>query len=117
MGATTRPRAAVLWCFALALLLALVLPSWAAFGIVALVNIGAGSALTIVFGKKAKETSITLDSTGTELRRDRELLSSLKSRETHAPTPPPAAAPTLATPAPGNGKGRPPAPTVPGLRR
>ena len=87
---------------ALSLVLALVLPSWAAFGIVALVNIGAGSALTVVFGKKAKETPITLDSTGSELRRDREFLASLKSRgDTRAPEP------TLATPAAGDGKGRP----------
>jgi uncharacterized membrane protein YqjE len=90
----------MLFMVALALLLALVLPSWAAFGIVALVNIGAGGALTVVFGKKAKETPITLDSTGSELRRDRELLSSLKSRsETRAPEA------MVATPADGNGNG------------
>jgi uncharacterized membrane protein YqjE len=62
---------------AIALLLATVIASWAAFGIVALVNLVAGSALTAYFIKKARETPISLSSTSTELRRDRELLSNL----------------------------------------
>src|SRR3954454_3698644 len=63
---------------AIALLLATVIASWAAFGIVALVNLGAGSALTVVFGKKAKEMRLSLSKTGSELRRNREMLSDLK---------------------------------------
>jgi uncharacterized membrane protein YqjE len=74
---------------AIALLLATVIASWAAFGIVALVNLGAGAALTLHFIKKARETPISLSSTGTELRRDREMLSSLTNG---APAPAPPAA-------------------------
>jgi uncharacterized membrane protein YqjE len=72
---------------AIALLLATVIASWAAFGIVALVNLGAGAALTVHFIKKARETPISLSSTGTELRRDREMLSSL-TNAAPAPAPP-----------------------------
>jgi len=72
---------------AVALLLALVIPGWAAFGIVALLNLGAGSALTIHFVKKARETSISLGSTGTELRRDREMLSGLANGAASSPAP------------------------------
>jgi len=72
---------------AIALLLATVIASWAAFGIVALVNLGAGVALTVHFIKKARETPISLSSTGTELRRDREMLSSL-TNAAPAPAPP-----------------------------
>jgi uncharacterized membrane protein YqjE len=63
---------------AIALLLATVMANWVAFGIVALVNLGAGSALTVVFGKKAKETHISLSETESEMRRNREMLSGLK---------------------------------------
>src|SRR5256885_4471275 len=64
---------------AVALLLASVVASWAAFGIVALVNLVAGAALSAYFIKKAREMPISLTSTGTELRRDREMLSNLTS--------------------------------------
>src|SRR4051794_30307860 len=95
---------------AIALLLATVMASWVAFGIVALVNLGAGSALTVVFGKKAKEIRLSLSETGSELRRDREMLSGLQpvaAAEPPSPTPasagemrPAAPAPT-SSPAPG----------------
>jgi uncharacterized membrane protein YqjE len=62
---------------AVALLLATAMASWAAFGIVALVNLVAGVALSAHFMKKAREIPISLSSTGTELRRDREMLSNL----------------------------------------
>jgi uncharacterized membrane protein YqjE len=74
---------------AIALLLATVIAGWAAFGMVAIVNLGAGSALTVHFIKKARETPISLSSTGTELRRDREMLSTLTNG---APAPAPPAA-------------------------
>src|SRR3954469_3701713 len=78
---------------AIALLLATVLVSWAAFGIVALVNLGGGSALTIVFGKKAKETRIKLSETESELRRNGEMLSGLNpGARAEPPFPTPAAA-------------------------
>src|SRR4051794_9108734 len=77
---------------AIALLLATVLVSWAAFGIVALVNLGGGSALTIVFGKKAKETRIKLSETESEWRRKGEMLPGLNPGARAEPPPPPRAA-------------------------
>jgi len=81
---------------AIALLLATVIASWAAFAIVALVNLVAGALLTAHFIKKAREPPISFTSTGTELRRDREMLSSLTNGgpaarpvETRAPQRPP----------------------------
>ena len=81
---------------AIALLLATVIASWAAFAIVALVNLVAGAVLTAHFIKKARETPMSLAATGTELRRDREMLSSLTNGgpaarpvETRAPQRPP----------------------------
>jgi uncharacterized membrane protein YqjE len=73
---------------AIALLLATVIVSWAAFGLVALVNLAAGSALTVVFAGKAKETTISLSSTEEELRRNRELISQV-ARGAPAETRPP----------------------------
>src|SRR5256885_2159549 len=70
---------------AIALLLATVMASWAAFAIVALVNLVAGSVLTAHFIKKARQTPISLTSTGTELRRDREMVSGLTNGETLTP--------------------------------
>jgi uncharacterized membrane protein YqjE len=120
---------------AIALLLATVMASWAAFGIVALVNLGAGAALTVVFGKKAKETRIKLSETESELRRNREMLSGLKARpEPPSPTPAPAGemrpaaapapswspAPSAAAAAPSNGAPARPtgkAGSTPGLER
>ena len=75
---------------AIALLLATVIASWAAFGIVAVVTLAAGSALTAHFIKKARQTPISLDSTSTELRRDREMLSSLTNGTPAAAPAPPA---------------------------
>jgi uncharacterized membrane protein YqjE len=66
---------------ALALLLHLVLVDWAAFGIVALANLAAGAALTLVFTAKARAEKLALEKTGDELRRDREWLLSLRNGE------------------------------------
>jgi uncharacterized membrane protein YqjE len=88
---------------AIALLLATVMASWVAFGIVALVNLGGGSALTVVFGKKAKEIRLSLSETGSELRRNGEMLSGLKSgtpAEPPFPAPAPAGEMRPAAPAP-----------------
>ena len=99
---------------AIALLLATVMASWAAFAIVALVNLVAGLALTAHFIKKARETPFSFTATGTELRRDREMVSSLMNGEppapaveTRAPQRPPAPAPSRPswTPAPRAGEG------------
>jgi uncharacterized membrane protein YqjE len=78
---------------AIALLLATVMANWVAFGIVAVVNLGAGGALTVVFGKKAKEMHISLRGTESEMQRNREMLSGLKpGARTEQPLPAPTAA-------------------------
>src|SRR4051812_27105254 len=84
---------------AIALLLATVIASWAAFGIVAIVNLVAGSALTAHFIKKAREMPVSLSSTGAELRRDREMLSTL-TNGTPAAAPAAPAIETAQRPAP-----------------
>ena len=68
----------VLLMVALALLVAQVLPGWLAFAIVALLNLGVGSALTFVFMNKARQEKIALPRTEEELQRDREWLTSLR---------------------------------------
>jgi uncharacterized membrane protein YqjE len=83
---------------AIALLLATIIPSWVAFGLVAIVNLAAGSALTIVFAKKAKETTISLSSTEEELRRNREMISNVANRVAPVEARPPPAAPERVPP-------------------
>jgi len=61
----------------IALLLAQVLPSWAAFGIVAIANLIGGGLLSVAFAAKARQEKLALPRTGEELRRDREWLSSM----------------------------------------
>ncbi|MFL5311319.1 MAG: phage holin family protein [Myxococcales bacterium] len=77
----------VLLMVALALLLALAIPSWVAFGLVALVNLIAGGALSVAFMNKARQDKIALPRTEEELRRDKEWLAAL--REGAAGPPPP----------------------------
>jgi uncharacterized membrane protein YqjE len=94
---------------ALALLIAQVLPGWLAFAIVAVLNAGAGGALTLVFMNKARQEKIALPRTEEELQRDREWLSSLRegaprpglqdSRNGGAASPPPPRAGSAALPA------------------
>lgn len=68
----------VLLMVAIALLLGEVLPGWLAFAIVAVVNLAAGGALTLVFMNKARQEKVGLPRTEEELRRDREWLTSLR---------------------------------------
>ncbi|HEX4382323.1 MAG TPA: phage holin family protein [Myxococcales bacterium] len=71
---------------ALGYLLAQWLAPWAAFGIVAVVNLGAGAALTIVCRKKLMESrALKLNSTANELQTNKAWLSSLS--ETTKPQP------------------------------
>lgn len=63
-------------------LLSLWLPLWAAFGIVALANLGAGGAMTFAALAKAKRSRVGMPRTGEELQRDKAWLSDLKRRET-----------------------------------
>lgn len=57
---------------AVALLLSGWMPGWAGFGIVAVVNLGAGSALTLAGARKAMRNRAELPRTGQELQRDRQ---------------------------------------------
>lgn len=59
-------------------LLAIWLPLWAAFGIVALVNLGAGGLVTFVGLKRVVQTRVGLPRTGAELQRDKAWLSDLR---------------------------------------
>jgi uncharacterized membrane protein YqjE len=61
---------------ALALLIALALPGWIAFALVALLNLLVGGALTKIYGEKTRREKIALPRTEEELRRDREWLAS-----------------------------------------
>ncbi len=60
-------------------LLAIWLPAWAAFGIVALVNLGAGSFLSFLWGRRAVQKRVQLRKTSEELKNDKEWLAALKS--------------------------------------
>ena len=69
----------VLLMVAIARLLQLVLVGWAAFGIVALLNLAAGGALTLAFGAKVRAEKLALVRTSQELRRDKEWISSMRN--------------------------------------
>jgi uncharacterized membrane protein YqjE len=63
---------------ALALLLGIWLPAWAAFGIVAVVNLGAGGVLTLSGMRRALRDRVELRRTAAEIRRDRQWLAFLR---------------------------------------
>lgn len=84
---------------ALGFLLASWLPQWAAFGIVALVNLGAGGLLTFVWGRKAAAEKVDLSDTAEELEKSRHWIAQLKTATDPVPAlppAPPAAAPSAA---------------------
>jgi uncharacterized membrane protein YqjE len=62
---------------AIALLIALALPGWVAFAIVALLNLTAGGLLTLVSIERVRKEKLALSRTTEELRRDREWIASL----------------------------------------
>ncbi|MFN2548142.1 MAG: phage holin family protein [Myxococcales bacterium] len=68
----------LLLMMAIGYLLAVWLPTWAAFGIVAAVNLGAGGAVSLVGLRKVMRQRIGMPRTGEELQRDKAWLSSLK---------------------------------------
>jgi uncharacterized membrane protein YqjE len=74
----------LLFMIALGFLLAIWIPQWAAFGIVGLVNLGAGSFLSLVWGRRALRQRIGMRRTGEELRKDKEWLASLRSGDPRA---------------------------------
>ena len=63
-------------------LIGLWLPLWAAFGIVAVVNLGAGGAVTWLGLRKVIQTRVGLPRTSEELQRDKAWLSDLGRRDT-----------------------------------
>jgi uncharacterized membrane protein YqjE len=69
----------LLLMLAVGFLLAVWMPQWAAFGIVALANLGAGGFLSMVGGRRVLKQRIALRRTGEELRKDKEWLASLKN--------------------------------------
>lgn len=80
MGAAGVPALAagyLLVMFAIGCLLALVLPAWAAFGIVGVVNLGAGAALTASGLSRARQNRVELRRTSREIERDRAWLAGL----------------------------------------
>lgn len=59
--------------------LSLVLPSWAAFAVVAAVNLAAGGVLTFVLGRRILRKRVPLARTGQELQRDKQWVAQLKN--------------------------------------
>lgn len=79
VGAAGVPALAVgylLLMLAISALLALVLPAWAAYGIVGLLNLGAGGALTLTGIRRIRRARIELRRTAEEIERDRKWLAS-----------------------------------------
>jgi Putative Actinobacterial Holin-X, holin superfamily III len=67
----------LLFMIALGYLLAVWLPSWAAFGIVALANLGAGAVLTAGGIRKVRARRVDLHRSGEELQQDKRWMASL----------------------------------------
>ena len=90
----------VMLMVALGFLLGLWLQNWAAFGIVALVNLAGGAALTVIFGKRiGQQDKLELNRTTEEMHRTKEWVATL--REGTRPQPVPGALPAVAAkPAP-----------------
>ena len=68
----------LLLMFAIASLLSLWIPAWAAFGIVALVNLAAGGAITWSGSRSIARDRSEMPCTAEEIRRDREWMAALK---------------------------------------
>jgi uncharacterized membrane protein YqjE len=76
----------VLFMAGIALVIALALPTWLAFLIVGVLNLGAGGALTAAFGVKARTERVGLPRTTEEIKRDKEWLASMgNGRSSHRP--------------------------------
>ena len=81
VGAAGLPALAagyLLLMIAISFLLALWIPSWAAFGIVALVNLGVGGAVSFLGIRKIVRNRVELSHTGEELQRDKQWLAQLR---------------------------------------
>ncbi len=78
-----------------ALLLGLVLPTWAGFGIVALANLGGGVVLALAFGKRiGKQDKLEMPRTSDELQRNKQWVASLREGTRPQPIPGPLASTT-----------------------
>ena len=80
----------LLLMIAIGYLLALWLPNWAAFGIVATVNLAAGGAVSLAGVRKVMRQRVAMPRTGEELQRDKLWLASLKEGARAAEPIPPA---------------------------
>lgn len=69
----------LLLMFSIGYLLSVWLAQWAAFGVVALVNLAIGGALTARGAKKLARRKLALRGTNEEIRRDKEWIASLKA--------------------------------------
>lgn len=81
VGAAGLPALAagyLLLMMAVGFLLALWMPTWAAFGIVALVNLAAGGLVTVAGMHRVMHDRVELPGTVQEIQRDREWLAALK---------------------------------------
>lgn len=94
----------LLLMFAIGWLLAIWLPNWAAFGIVALVNLAVGGMLAWKGTRRVVRDRPTMPHTAEELRRDREWASSL-GNGTRPAAPPATTAPVTALTQPGADQG------------
>jgi hypothetical protein len=70
----------LLLMIAVGFLLALWMPTWAAFGIVALVNLGTGGAVTVAGMQRVMRDRVELPATAEEIQRDREWVAALKQK-------------------------------------
>lgn len=77
----------LLLMMAVAWLLAVWLPNWAAFGLVALFNLAAGGMLTYRGSRRVMSDRIGLQRTASEMKRDREWLTSIKDGPRPAESP------------------------------
>ena len=68
----------LMFMIAIGYLLSVWLPQWAGFGIVALLNLGAGGSLTLAGMRRVKGERVELPRMAEELRRDREWIAALK---------------------------------------
>ena len=69
----------LLLMFAIAYLLAMFMPNWVAFAIVAVINLVAGAALTVSGIRRVTRNRVELPVTARELQRDRQWLTALKN--------------------------------------
>ncbi|HUJ28368.1 MAG TPA: phage holin family protein [Myxococcales bacterium] len=73
----------VLFMMAIGFLLSTWIPAWAGFGIIALLNLGAGGAVTFAGLQRLRKDRVQLPATGQELKRNRQWLASMRNGNSH----------------------------------